>query len=91
VKLLIGSDPLSAYMSDRGHRYPAVGASITDSSAINQFLDDVGSFYSSSILEGRACRFDYRLHWATNDDYHDGRERFERYFYPARNMQVTEP
>ena len=88
MKVLLTSASLSAFMTSLGHHYPAVGVSITDPSIIQQFLDDVARYHPSSGVEGGECRFDYRLRWATSDDYLYGRERFERFFYPARNMRV---
>jgi hypothetical protein len=90
LKVLTSGGSLSTWMAGRGHRYPAVGVSITDPPAIQRFLDDVSHYYPSSKVEGRECRFDYRLRWASDADYRKGRVLFEPYFYPAGITQVPE-
>ncbi|MBI3952082.1 MAG: hypothetical protein HY314_16670 [Acidobacteria bacterium] len=51
---------------------------------IQAFLAGVRDYYSSNAkVNGTECRFDYRLTYESKEDYYDGRELFERYFYPA--------
>jgi hypothetical protein len=59
---------------------PNPGDLLTDPQPINAFLDSVLRFY-----DGRAskCRFDYKFTYVTKEDYYDGREKFEKYFYSA--------
>jgi len=92
IKVLSSSQHLSAWLAGLGHHYPPVGVPITGGGQIQEFLEDVRSYYSSSSskVDGKECRFDYRLKWASNDDYHDGRVGFEGYFYPAGITQVSE-
>jgi ribosome modulation factor len=49
----------------------------------------VRTYYSSLTVGGKECRFDSGLRWASNGDYHDGRERFERCFYRAGIAQAS--
>jgi len=39
--------------------------------------------------QNKRCRFDYRLYYFSNDDYHFAREvKFERYLYPEKMIQI---
>lgn len=55
---------------------------------ISAFLSSVRKFYQLRSQRGSECRFDYRLSYSTSDDYHEGRQLFERYFYPAGIIRV---
>src|ERR1039458_10103554 len=66
-----------------GHTIPGTGVAIEDGTAIRGFLEAVRAYYRSAPSGGRECRFDYRLSYQSKEDYFDGREMFEAYFYPA--------
>ena len=34
------------------------------------------------------CRFNYRLKYATDNDYRKAREIYEKYFYPEKIMKI---
>lgn len=61
----------------------AVGVTITERRTIQRFLDAVRDYYANERVNGADCRFDYRLTYGSKEDYFDGREFFENYFYPA--------
>lgn len=83
MELLVQSQRFSVWFSNKGYPLPQVNANITDLNIIKTFLDRVRDFNSSTKQEGTECRFDYRLTYGSKEDYYDGRELFERYFYPA--------
>jgi len=56
---------------------------------INRLLNGVLSYQRTVEGQLRDCRFDYRFLYRTSDDYMRGREKFERYFYPARVQHVA--
>ena len=62
------------------------GASITSQEAISAVLDLTQN--PRRPTDNKECRFDYIFKYRTNDDYHDGNERFERYFYTIRRTRV---
>ncbi len=64
-------------------RIPAAGEVLRTRQAIQAFLESVNGFYAHSKRESKPCRFDYKLTYATKEDYFDGRQTFEKYFYPA--------
>jgi hypothetical protein len=80
MELLAQSLRLSEWFSNKGYPLPKVNVNITDLNIIKTFLDRVRDFNSNTNDE---CRFDYRLTYGSKEDYYDGRELFERYFYPA--------
>lgn len=90
MKLLVQSPRLSEWFSNKGYPLPRVNANITDLNTIKTFLDRVRAFNSSTNVKGRECRFDYRLTYGSKEDYYDGRELFERYFYPAGLSQAVD-
>jgi len=83
MELLTQSLRLSEWFKNKGYALPKVNVNITDLNIIKTFLDRVRDFNSSTNVEGTECRFDYRLTYGSKEDYYDGRELFERYFYPA--------
>ena len=88
MTIMIRSSRLSAWYSGKGYQLPRVGTEISDRNEINDFLEKIRSFYSTAVVDGKECRFDYNLSYGSKDDYHDGRELFERYFYPARLNRI---
>jgi hypothetical protein len=74
---------LSGWLRSSGHTIPGTGVAIEDGTAIRGFLEAVRAYYRSAPSGGRECRFDYRLSYQSKEDYFDGREMFEAYFYPA--------
>lgn len=83
MKLLTESPKLSKWLADSGRPRPAVGVAIADRAMIQGFLDAVRDYYANERVNGSECRFDYRLTYGSKEDYYDGRELFEQYFYPA--------
>lgn len=83
MELLAQSPRLSEWFKNKGYALPKVNVNITDLNIIKTFLDRVRDFNLSTKVEGTECRFDYRLTYGSKEDYYDGRELFERYFYPA--------
>ena len=49
-------------------------------------IDDIVSFIQDvyQYEKDRKCRFNYRLKYATDNDYRKAREGFEKYFYPEK-------
>lgn len=88
MKVVGESAALAQFLAGSGVSTLKVGSVMTDPRAIETFLDRVSRFYEVRRAANKECRFDYRLTYGTNDDYHDARVRFENYFYPAR---INEP
>jgi hypothetical protein len=65
------------------------GATITAAAEIEALLREVRAFRKGPGREGE-CRFDYRFTYATVEDYYQGRERFEQYFYTAGRRRVRQ-
>jgi len=63
------------------------GTILTRAAEIVALLSAVRTFRKGPGKEGD-CRFDYRLNYATPEDYYIGRERFEKFFYPAGQQRV---
>jgi hypothetical protein len=63
------------------------GVTIGDAAAIEKILHATRDFRKPP--DGAECRFDYTFKYSTHDDYYEGRERFEKYFYPAGQAHVT--
>lgn len=81
---LTESPKLSKWLAESGRPRPPIGVRITDMRMIQTLLDRVRDYCSSNAkVNGTECRFDYRLTYESKEDYYDGRELFERYFYPA--------
>ena len=68
--------------SDLGVRFTQ-GDQTSDLEDIVSFLQDV-----SQYEKDRNCRFNYRLKYATDNDYKKGRAVFEKYFYPERIIKT---
>ena len=87
VAWLAQSPELSRFLADSGRPQPNVGSPLTDRKTIQAFLDGVAAYYSSK--KANECRFDYRLTFASKEDYFDGREYFEHYFSPSGRSRFT--
>lgn len=61
----------------------AKGAFTSDLDQIVSFIQDVYQYEKD-----HKCRFDYRLHYATDNDYRKAREAFEKYFYPEKMIRA---
>ncbi len=59
------------------------GDQTSDLEEIVSFLQDVYQYEKD-----RNCRFNYRLKYATDNDYKKGRAVFEKYFYPEKMIKV---
>lgn len=59
------------------------GDQTSDLEDIVSFLQDV-----SQYEKDRNCRFNYRLKYATDNDYKKGRAAFEKYFYPEKIIKT---
>lgn len=53
---------------------------------IDMFLQSVWEFENRT---GEKCRFDYRLRYRSASDYHNARQKVERYLYPERIVQIA--
>jgi hypothetical protein len=62
---------------------PLAGDAVETPQAVASLLASVSRFYEYQSQLKQPCRFDYKLFWATDQDYRRGREQFEKYFYPA--------
>jgi len=90
MNLLTQTSRLSEWFENKRYTLPKINANITDFNTIKTFLDRVRGFYSSTNMEGTEYRFDYRLTYGPKEDDYDGRELFERYFYPAGLSRVVD-
>ncbi|WP_447602675.1 hypothetical protein [Nitrospira sp. Nam80] len=61
----------------------AKGDQTSDLEQIVSFVQDVYQYEKD-----HSCRFNYRLKYATDNDYRKGREGFEKYFYPERMIRT---
>ncbi|HJT20798.1 MAG TPA: hypothetical protein VJ746_10020 [Nitrospira sp.] len=59
------------------------GDRTSDFDQIVSFIQDV-----SQYEKDRKCRFNYRLKYATDNDYRKAREGFEKYFYPEKIIRT---
>lgn len=59
------------------------GEQTSDLEEIVSFLQDVYQYEKD-----QNCRFNYRLKYATDNDYRKAREVFERYFYPEKMIRT---
>lgn len=55
-------------------------------SDLDQIVSFVQDVYQYEI--DHKCRFNYRLKYATDNDYRKARERFEKYFYPEKMIRT---
>lgn len=65
------------------------GSTLTNPSQIDALLGEARAFRKGPGQDGD-CRFDYHFTYATPEDYYAGRERFEKYFYPAGLTRVKQ-
>lgn len=61
----------------------AKGDSTSDLEQIVSFIQDVYEYEKD-----HKCRFNYRLKYATDNDYRKAREGYEKYFYPERIIKA---
>jgi hypothetical protein len=61
----------------------AKGDQTSDLDQIVSFLQDVYQYEKD-----QGCRFNYRLKYATDNDYRKGREGYEKYFYPEKMIRT---
>lgn len=61
----------------------AKGDSTSDLDQIVSFIQDVYEYEKD-----HKCRFNYRLKYATDNDYRKAREGYEKYFYPERIIKA---
>jgi hypothetical protein len=87
MQVVANSRRLEEWSHDSGVRIEPMGSVLKDWSTIHKFLGKLGEFYAAQP-GARSCRFDYRLTYETNDDYHDGREIFEGSFYAANVTRI---
>jgi len=69
-----------------GVPYPPTGVWLTDPAIVQGFL---GAIRTQNLQA--PCRGHYRLYYETKIDYFDGRELFEKVFYPARIVLAPPP
>jgi hypothetical protein len=79
VRVIELEPTLAAHLGSRGLGV-SVGRVFHTKSELQPFLDEV-------LRYGPKCRFDYRLRYATGDDYHEARTYFERYLYPGGGLR----
>jgi hypothetical protein len=80
LKVLADSTGLRKTMHEQGIEFQP-GTLITSPGAINAILRASRDFRKPP--DNADCRFDYTFKYSTHDDYYEGRERFEKYFYTA--------
>ena len=61
----------------------AKGDQTSDLEQIVSFIQDVHEYEKD-----HKCRFNYRLKYATDNDYRKARETYEKYFYPEKIMRT---
>jgi hypothetical protein len=83
------SPELKQWIGDAGYNLPPIGVPITNPERIQAFLSMIQDYYTAKKKEDDECRFDYYLTYESKEDYYDGRELFEHYFYPARLQQFN--
>ena len=59
------------------------GDQTADLDQIVSFIQDVYEYEKD-----HKCRFNYRLKYATDNDYRKGRDGYEKYFYPEKIMRT---
>jgi len=77
------SPQLTQWITSTGRARPKFGVRLTDPKEIDAFLALIWDYYQNRREIGSECRFDYLLTYETKEDYYDGRERFEKFFYPS--------
>jgi hypothetical protein len=73
-------------LSPGTRRRAAAQAELVDAE-VDEVLAATSRVYRARRAAGRDCRFDYRLSYASDSDYREGRERFERVFYAAGGIE----
>jgi hypothetical protein len=68
----------------------AVGNVVRSESDVSRLFKYVRKAESLGGQNGKGCRFDYRLSYATYKDYHIGRERLEALFYSVGRRWVVD-
>jgi hypothetical protein len=61
----------------------AKGDQTSDLDQIVSFIQDVYEYEKD-----HKCRFNYRLKYATDNDYRKAREVYEKYFYPEKIIRI---
>ncbi|HET8722398.1 MAG TPA: hypothetical protein VFM24_10240, partial [Nitrospira sp.] len=61
----------------------AKGDGTSDLDQIVSFIQDVYEYEKD-----HKCRFNYRLKYATDNDYRKAREVYEKYFYPEKIVKI---
>jgi hypothetical protein len=61
----------------------AKGEQTSDLEQIVSFIQDVYEYEKD-----HKCRFNYRLKYATDNDYRKGRDSYEKYFYPEKIVRT---
>ena len=88
VRILADSPGLrSALVSEHVDIRP--GVVLTNTSEIDALLRESRAFRKVPGQDGD-CRFDYHFTYGTFEDYYQGRERFEKYFYSAGRQRVAQ-
>ena len=77
---------LEDFASD-SQRFPK-GLLLSAEDDMNALLNSIGVFYGERLKTRTDCAYDYELAWRTDRDYRAGRQWFEKYFYPARVIQL---
>ncbi|HXG06029.1 MAG TPA: hypothetical protein VNI77_01725 [Nitrososphaera sp.] len=77
------SPQLTQWIRSTRRARPKFGVRLTDPKEIDSFLALIRDYYQNRREIGFECRFDYQLTYETKEDYYDGRERFEKFFYPS--------
>ncbi|MBI4428095.1 MAG: hypothetical protein HY562_03140 [Ignavibacteriales bacterium] len=77
------SPQLTQWIKSAGRTRPQFGVRLTDHNEIDSFLALIRDYYQNTREIGTECRFDYQLMYETKEDYYDGREKFEKFFYPS--------
>lgn len=87
IMWITDSPQLSQWITSTGHARPKFGVWLIDPDEIDSFLALIRDYYQHSRSMRIQCRFDYQLTYDTKEDYYDGRERFERFFYPYKPIR----
>jgi hypothetical protein len=61
----------------------AKGEQTSDLEKIVSFIQEVYEYEKD-----HRCRFNYRLKYATDNDYRKGRDGYEKYFYPEKLLRT---
>lgn len=90
VTLVGGSDETLSSLRRAEAQAIDRGTTLSEVRDIEALLASVKTYYERRSEERSECRFDYRFSYTTAEDYHEGRQLFERYFYPAGIVQRQE-